>query len=127
MADYLSIVETAYRASIEEQDDPVLWLNSMIAGDGLDLALLFRSNAVNYLVKGQKPKQIKVGSLVQKHPPEIEADIGRLIDDGVPIYAIAEDLAQRGIAKSETIDGVTFIAANDVPALMNEHQQIWHW
>ncbi|MCG8334870.1 MAG: DsrE family protein [Proteobacteria bacterium] len=127
MPEYLSIVETAYRASIEEQDDPVLWLNAMIAGDGLDLALLFRSNAVNYLVKGQKPNKIKVGSLVQKHPPEIEADIGRLIDDGVPVYAIAEDLAQRGIAKSETISGVTFISSNDVPSLLNQHKQIWHW
>lgn len=49
----LNIVETAYRATIEKQDDTVIWFTHAMRGAGAELAVLLRSNAVCYAADGQ--------------------------------------------------------------------------
>jgi hypothetical protein len=51
----LSIVESAYRATIEEQDDTIVWIHGAMKGAGADLAVLLRGIERNELINSAQP------------------------------------------------------------------------
>ena len=93
----MSIIESAYRATLEEQDDTIVWLHGAMKGAGADLAVLLRGNAVNYLVQRQDAGGLAFGDWRQTQPPAIASDLAALAAKGVEICYVAEDLAERGI------------------------------
>lgn len=127
MPKILSIVEAAYRATIEEQDDTILWFNQILKNAGADIAILLRANAVNYAVKGQDASGLAFGEARLAHPPEIDKDVERMIERGVPLYLVKEDAEERGLSDGELITGIKKIARRELPALFDQHDQIWHW
>lgn len=122
----LNIVETAYRATLEEQDDTILWLTGALKRAGAELGVMLRSNAVNYLVPQECPP-IKIGTAGINHPAQPNEDLKRLHENGVPIFAIREDLEERGVSITSCIDGVKFIQRNDIALLLEDYDQVWHW
>jgi len=127
MSKVLSIVETGYRATMEEQDDTILWLSAMFKNGGLDLSLLLRSNAVNYAAKGQDSSGLRIGGMTQSHAPNIEGDLSQIVEKGAPVYVVTEDLQERGISGNRLIDGVKLVSRTEIPKLFDEHDQVWHW
>ncbi|MER3452809.1 MAG: hypothetical protein C4344_03850 [Acidimicrobiia bacterium] len=123
----LGIVETAYRATLEEQDDTVLWLNHMLKNSGLDVTLLLRANAVNYAVRGQDASGLRFGDIEVVHPPRIDHDLEALAERGVPLYYVREDAHERGIPEGRMIDGVKPVSRAELPALLEGFDQVWHW
>jgi sulfur relay (sulfurtransferase) DsrF/TusC family protein len=127
MAKILNIVETAYRATIEEQDDTVLWLSHMLKNAGGDISILLRANAVNYAVKGQDASGLSFGEAKMAHPPEIDKDVEKMIDKGMPVYVIGEDAKDRGLSDEELIAAVKKVKRQDLPELIDQYDQVWHW
>ena len=123
----LQIVESAYRATVEEQDDTVVWFTHAIKGGGADVAVLLRGPAVNYGVKGQDASGLAFGDRKQTQPPDIAGDVARLIAKGVGVYVVDGDLAARGIARTDLIDGMTSIRQSEMPALLARYDLVWHW
>src|SRR5688572_28075967 len=93
----LHIAESAYRDTIEEQDDTVVWFTHVMKGGGADLTLLLRGNAVNYAVKGQSARGLAIGGKPQANPPDIAGDVAAVIAKGVDVYVVADDAAERGL------------------------------
>lgn len=123
----LSVIGTAYRATVEEQDDTILWLTHMLKSSGLDVSVLLRANAVNYAVRGQDASGLRFGELEVLHPPKLDADLAALLDHDVPVYYVADDARTRGIEPTTVIDGVQCIPADDLPSLFERYEQVWLW
>jgi sulfur relay (sulfurtransferase) DsrF/TusC family protein len=123
----LSIVETAYRAVLEEQDDTILWLNHSMKNNGLDVSLLLRSNAVDYAVQGQDASGLRFGDLELEHPPALDRDLAAMAEKGVAVYYVQEDAEERGLADAKLIDAAKPVSRKELPGLLEEFEQVWHW
>jgi len=122
----LNIVETAYRGTLEEQDDTVLWLSRALKGAGADLTVVLRGNAVNYAVRQACPP-LAIGSAIIKHPARPNDDLTQLLAKGAKVYVIREDLAERGIGEDRCVAEAQPLARAEVVDLMESHDQVWHW
>jgi sulfur relay protein TusB/DsrH len=122
----LNIVESAYRATLEEQDDTVLWLSRALKNAGADLSLVLRGNAVNYAVRQSCPP-LAIGSTAIKHPAQPNDDLAKLQAKGAKVYVIREDLAERGIGEARCVADAELLARAELVGLMESHDQVWHW
>ena len=123
----LSIVETAYRATLEEQDDTIVWITHAMKGAGADLSVLLRANAVYYAVKSQDASGLSFGAKKQTQPPRIAEDVSKLIAKGVEVHLVEDDAAERGLERTEMIEGLRFVPRSGIPALFGKYDLVWYW
>ena len=123
----LQIIESAFRGTLEEQDDAVLWLTHAMKGAGGDLAVLLRGNAVASAAKGQDASGLSLGDWKQTQPPDIEGQVGGLVGKGVDVYYIEEEATERGLKAGDLIDGLKPISRDGLAGLLGRHDQVWHW
>lgn len=123
----LQVIESAYRCTIEEQDDPVIWITHAMKGAGAELGVLLRGNAVNYALAGQDASGLAFGGRVQRQPPQIDRDVATLAGKGVEIFVVMEDCEARGLPRERLVDGVKQVPRRDLPAIFARYDQVWHW
>ena len=123
----LSIVESAYRASAEEQDDTILWLTAMCQGAGLDVTVVLCGDAVNYGVTGHQPAAVEIGGRRVAVPPAPDEDLAGLAEAGVELLYVDEDRAELGIDAGRLLDRMSPVKRSELPALCGGFDQVWHW
>jgi hypothetical protein len=113
---------------MEEQDDTILWLLAAMQGAGAEHTVVLRGNAVNYAISGQGVPGLTVGEWKQTQAPKMDRDVLDLIEKRkIPVYAIAEDLADRGIEHSELVPGVQLLSRTALPGLFADYALVAHW
>ena len=124
----LNIVDSAYRAVMEEQDDTILWLLAAMQGAGAEHTVVLRGNAVNYAVAGQGAPGLTIGGWKQTLAPRMDMDIIDLVEKRkIPVFVIEEDLAMRGIERSELVPGVQLLSLRTLPKRMADYEIVSHW
>jgi hypothetical protein len=123
----LHVVDVAYRATLEEQDDPVVWLCHAMRGAGSQLDLLLSGNAVVYGVRGQDARPLEIGSRRQKNAPDLGGDLTRLLAKQVACYYVEEDAAERGIDAASLLEGLVSVSRAKLPTLFAGYDQVHRW
>ena len=123
----LQVIETAYRATVEEQDDTILWMTQAMTGAGGRFGLLLTGNAVCYAARGQRPAALSIGGWSQSHARDLSADLAALAAKGVPVYAVEEDLEERGLLDAPLVEPMNVVARADLPRLFDEYPRVWKW
>ncbi len=127
MSKILSIVDTAYRATQEEQDDAALWVNRALVNAGAHIDLLLQGSAVSYAIARQDPSGLVLGSVAIERPAVPPQDLLALQAGGLRVFVDAEDIEARGIDRSRLQAEFTVVPKQEVAALMERYDQVWHW
>jgi sulfur relay (sulfurtransferase) DsrF/TusC family protein len=123
----LQVVDSAYRATLEEQDDTVLWITQAMKGAGGDFSVLLRGSAVNYAVRGQDASGLAFGAKRQTQPPRIAEDVAKLIEKGIEVFVVSDDLAERGLERGDLIAGPKPVSREELAKLFAPYDMVWHW
>lgn len=127
MSSILSIVEGAFRATLEEQDDAALWFTAAVRNCGSDTNILLKNNAVHYALKDQRRPKLVIGDMSVDNPPEFDADLLRVMSKGGKVYIVTDDLDDLGLGDAALIEGVERIGRGDLPRVTAGYDQIWFW
>ena len=123
----LQIINCAYRATTEEQDDTIVWITHAMKGAGAELDVLLSGDAVNYSVAAQNSEGLSFGDWQQTQPPRLARDIEGLVGKGVEVYLVDEDVRDRGLNDSQMIEGLQRIPRADLPTLYETYDKLWQW
>jgi sulfur relay (sulfurtransferase) DsrF/TusC family protein len=123
----LQIIRTAYRATIEEQDDTIVWITLAMRGAGADLDVLLTGDAVNYALPAQDASGLVFGEWKQTQPPRIANDVAKLIEKGVGVSIVAEDARERGLEETALVPGVRKVGRGELAGLLEKYGRVWQW
>ena len=123
----LHVVENAYRATLEEQDDTIVWLCHALRGAGAELDLLLHGSAVAYGVRAQEVAPLRFGSRRQQHAPDLAGDLAKLLAKRSTCYYVEEDAEERGIDPAELLDGLVPVSRAKLAMLFSRYDQVHRW
>ncbi len=123
----LQVIDTAYRATLEEQDDTVVWITHAMQAAGGEFGVLLRGNAVNYGVKGQDASGLSFGDKRQTQPPRLADDVLKLIEKGIDVHIVSDDVAERGLERNDLVAGLKPVSRDALPQLFEAYDMVWHW
>jgi len=123
----LHILETAFRGTIEEQDDTVVWTVHAMKNSGQEGALLLQGNIVCHAARGQDASGLVFGEHNQSNPVDLAGDLAKVMAAGVPVYLVTEDASERGLEAADLIEGIEPISRAGIAGLCDAHDMVWHW
>lgn len=123
----LQVIDQGFRTLTEEQDDTILWLTQSMRGAGGNLTVLLGGHGVYYGLQSQPQPALQVAGWQQTQPADLPRDLRNMVNSGVTVYAIHEDLEERGLNPANLCHGVEPIPRQELVALYESVDQVWQW
>ncbi|MGB2336016.1 MAG: DsrH/TusB family sulfur metabolism protein, partial [Alcanivorax sp.] len=70
---------------------------------------------------------LNVAGWSQTRPANLPRDLSNLLESGVPVYAVSEDLEERGLERKSLVKGVQAVSRQGLVNLYESVDQIWQW
>lgn len=122
----LSVLSHTEYGNLEDSDIG-LFASAFAAVAGNPLSVLLREDAVNYAVRGQNGSGIKIAGATVQPGFMIESDLAAVGEARTPLYAIREDLVERGIPADELVRGVKLLGRDDLGRFVDGFDAVWNW
>ena len=123
----LNIVSTGYRATLEEQDDTVLWFSQSLRRAGAEVDILLCGSAANYVIRGQSVKPIAIGTRTQRNAPDVHGQLDELARSGAAIFVLDQDLESYALRDCPRLDQVRLIRAAELGRFVSGYEAVWQW
>ncbi|MBI3456224.1 MAG: hypothetical protein HY002_10600 [Candidatus Rokubacteria bacterium] len=122
----LSVLSHTEYGNLEDSDIG-LFASAFAPVTGTPMTILLSEEAVNYAVRGQEGSGIKIAGGSVQPGFLIETDIQSVQASNVPVYALREDLDERGIREGELIQGVKLLSRRDLGKFVDQFDSVWNW
>ena len=91
------------------------------------MTLLLSEDAVNYAVRGQDGTGITIAGGTVQPGFLIETDLQSLQDSRIPVYAVKDDLEERGLSERDLISGVKILRKDEFGKFVDQFDTVWNW
>jgi len=123
----LSIVERAYRGSLEEQYGHIVWLTKIMHAMGAPTSILLKGDTVLYAKRSQPRLSLQLGTIKVDTLSHYESTIEELLRNDVPVYVWRDDLTRLGLATGDLVAGVRPIGHPELVGLVRQLDCVWYW
>ncbi len=122
----LSVLSHTEYGNLEDSDIG-LFASAFAPVTGNEMTLLLSEDAVNYAVRGQDGTGIKIAGGTVQPGFLIETDLQSVQASNVPVYALREDVAERGIDEGELVKGVKLMSRRELGKFVDRFDSVWNW
>ncbi|MBW3664944.1 MAG: DsrH/TusB family sulfur relay protein [Actinobacteria bacterium] len=115
----LSVVRGA-DAGAARETDPTLDLNAYALAEELELTIVLAGRGVELALDDPRVARVTVAG-VEVPAATPGSDVRALLASGVQVFALAEDVAVRGLSTSDLVSGVELIPGDRFADLLTGH------
>lgn len=122
----LSVLSHTEYGNLEDSDIG-LFASAFAPVAGASMTILLAEDAVNYAVRGQEGTGIKIAGGTVQPGFLIETDVRSVQASGIPVYALREDLEERGIRAEELVPGIQLMSRRELGRFVDRFDTVWNW
>jgi sulfur relay (sulfurtransferase) DsrF/TusC family protein len=122
----LSVLSHTEYSNLEDSDIG-LFASAFAPVTSNQMTLLLSEDAVNYAVRGQDGTGIKIAGGTVQPGFLIETDLQSLQASKIPVYAVKDDLEERGLSERDLISGVKILSKDEFGKFVDQFDTVWNW
>jgi len=122
----LSVLSHTEYGNLEDSDIG-LFASAFAPVTSHQMTLLLSEDAVNYAVRGQDGTGIRIAGGTVQPGFLIETDLQSLQDSKIPVYAVKDDLEERGLSERDLISGVKILRKDEFGKFVDQFDTVWNW
>jgi sulfur transfer complex TusBCD TusB component (DsrH family) len=122
----LSVLSHTEYGNLEDSDIG-LFASAFAPVTGSQMTILLAEDAVNYGVRGQEGTGINIAGAPVQPGFLIETDVQSVQQANIPVYALREDVEERGLAPADLVPGLKLLSRREYGKFVDQFDVVWNW